>query len=105
MSRTFLRTFRPYDIEEVKAHLLVMGDLVGDCAACRALGIDVLNTRTCPQCGTPFKYIASRRLDTHPGERFQFAVRMSEKRPDLTLVDYTDYTKAMGQKQARDFFA
>ncbi len=104
MAIEFLRTFKKYDIEEVRQHLLMMGDLTADCAACRALGIDVYGAHQCPQCGTPFKYLASRRLEAHPGECFQFAVRMSEKRPDLVLIDYTDYTKAVGQKKARDFF-
>ena len=104
MATEFLRIFKRYDIEEVRSHLLIMGDLTGDCAACRELGIDVMRAHECPKCGTPFKYLASRRLEAHPGERFQFAVRMSEKRPDLVLLDYTDYTKAMGQKKARDFF-
>ena len=104
MTTEFLRIFKKFNIEEVRDHLLIAGHLVGDCAACRALGIDVLNAHKCPECQTAFKYLTSRRLELHPGERFQFAIRMTEKRPDLILVDYTDYTKAMGQKKARDFF-
>ena len=104
MAIEFLRIFKKFDIEEVRSHLLIAGDLTGDCAACRALGIDVMSARECPECHTPFKYLSSRRLELHPGERFQFAVRMSQKRPDLILLDYTDYTKTLGQKKARDFF-
>ena len=104
MSKEYLRTFRPYDIEDVKQHLLIMGDLSGDCGACRALGIDSYTAATCPECGTPFKYATSRRLEMHAGERFQWARRVQEKRPDLVLIDYTDYMKTMGQKKARDFF-
>ena len=104
MSREYLRTFRAFDIEEVKQHLLIMGDLSADCASCRELGLDVYTVATCPQCGAPFKYLTSRRLEAHAGERFQFCRRMQEKRPDLVLIDYTDYTKVLGQKKARDFF-
>jgi len=104
MAREYLRTYKLFDIEEVKEHLLIMGDLTADCASCRALGIDPYRAQACPQCQTPFKYMTSRRVDTHPGERFQFARRMQEKRPDLMLIDYSDYTKTLGQKQARDFF-
>ena len=53
-------------------------------------------TRTCPECGTVFKYIASRRLETHPSERFQLAKRLAEKRPDLLLIDYQDYQITAG---------
>ena len=101
----YVRTFLPYQLPEILAHLLITGDLTADCAACRALGIDAYSAKNCPQCGTEFKYAASRRLDTHAGERFQWARRMHEKRPDLILLDYSDFMKAQGQKKARDFFA
>jgi hypothetical protein len=103
--KEFLRTFQPFDIEELKQHLLIMGDLSGDCASCRALGIDFYSAQNCPECGTPFKFLTSRRLESNAGERFQWAKRMKEKRPDLVLIDYTDYSKLLGQKKARDFFA
>ena len=103
--REYLRVFKPFEIEDIRQHLLIMGDLVGDCAACRALGIDVYHAKTCPECGTPFKYMTSRRLEAHSGERFSFAKRMEEKRPDLLVIDYTDYMKVLGQKKARDFFS
>ena len=100
----YLRTFRQFDLEDVKQHLLIVGDLSGDCASCRALGIDSYSAKSCSQCGTVFKYVTSRRLEAHPGERFQFARRIQQKRPDLTVLDYTDYDKAIGRKKARDFF-
>lgn len=100
----YLRVFKPFDIEDVRKHLLIMGDLKGDCGACRALGIDSYSAAQCPECGTPFKYVTSRRLEANPGERFQLARRLYEKRQDLIFIDYTDYTKVLGQKKARDFF-
>ncbi len=103
--REFLRTFKSFDIEEVKQHLLIMGDLSADCANCRHLGIDGYTAKACPECGAPFVYVTSRRLELNPGERFQFARRMTDRRPDLVIIDYTDYTKVLGQKKARDFFA
>lgn len=105
MSHEFLRTYKEYHIEDVKKHLLIWGDLSGDCASCRNLGIDVFSAQTCPQCGTEFRYVTSRRLESHMGERFRLVRRMQEKRPDLTFIDFSDYTKILGQKQARDFFA
>lgn len=105
MDQCFLRVYKSFDLEDVKKHLLIAGDLSGDCASCRALGIDSYTAKQCPECGTPFKYGTSRRLDAHPGERFRFAKRMLEKRPDLILIDHTDYTQMIGQKKARDFFS
>lgn len=100
----YLRVFKPFDLAEVQQHMLILGDLVGDCASCRALGIEPYSTTVCPECGTPFKYVTSRRLESHSGERFHLAKRMAEKRPDLIFIDYTDFSKAVGQKKARDFF-
>lgn len=104
MGQHYLRIFKPFDLEEVKKGLLITGDVTGNCAACNALGIDPYQAKACPECGTPFRFIASRRLETHPGERFQLARRFAEKRPDLTLIDLSDYQKAAGAKTARDFF-
>lgn len=104
MPNEFLRTFLSYDIDEVEKHLLITGDLKGDCAACRALGIDHYTAKKCPECGTEFKYCASRRLEANPGERFQWAARMKEKRPDLIQIDYTDFFKIIGRKKVRDIF-
>ncbi len=104
MGHEFLRVYKSFSFEEVEKHLLIMGDLKGDCASCRALGIDSYSARQCPECGTPFKYVTSRRLEANPGERFQWAKRVSEQRPDLIPIDYTDYSKTLGKKKAREFF-
>ena len=104
MSHHYLRVYRPVQLEEVKKSLLIIGDLSGNCASCGSLGINAYETKACPECKTVFKYIASRRLETHPSERFQLARRLAEKRPDLLLIDYLDYQKAAGDKAARDFF-
>lgn len=103
MGKEYLRTFKLFDFDEVKQHLLIMGDLKGDCAHCRALGID-LSAGTCPECGVPFKYATSRRLESHPGERFQFMRRLQERRPDLTFIDYADYSHFLGKQKVRDIF-
>ena len=101
----YLRIFKSFDIEEVRKHLIIMGDLSADCGSCRMLGIDAIAAKSCPQCGTQFKYAASRRVSNNPGERFGWAKRTQEKRPDLILIDFEDYSKILGQKKARDFFA
>lgn len=104
MSEDIVRVYQFHDFDEVKKHILILGDLTGDCGACRALGIDPWTASRCPGCGTEFKYVTSRRLETHSGERFKFVRRMRDKRPEWTIVDYTDYTKTQGHKNARDFF-
>jgi len=104
MSQHYLRTYKEYDIEDVKKHLLIMGDLSSDCASCRALGLDISNATHCTECGTEFKYVTSRRADPHSPERFRIVKRAQQRAPKLAFIDYEDYTKAVGQKKARDFF-
>lgn len=104
MSREFLRIWRGFDLDEVEKHLLILGDLTGDCASCRELGIHYQDAKECPRCKTSFKYVTSRRLETHPGERFQLASRLCDRRPDLAFIDYEDYKRTLGRKKAREFF-
>jgi len=104
MAQHYLRTFKLFNTEDVKKSLLIAGDLTANCASCNALGIDPYQAKTCPECGVTFKYIASRRLETHPSERFHLARRLAEKRPDLMLLDLSDYQKAEGSKAAKEFF-
>lgn len=105
MGREFLRTWQTFDIEEVEKHLLIIGDVTGDCASCRQLGISYQQAKECPKCNTLFRYVTSRRLETHPGERFQIVGRLRERRPELIFIDYEDYKRTLGRKKARDFFA
>jgi len=104
LAHEFLRTWQQFDIEEVEKHLLMVGDVSGDCAACRELGISYQGAKECPRCKTIFKYMTSRRLETHPGERFQVVSRLRQRRPDLIFIDYEDYKRTAGRKKAREFF-
>lgn len=100
----YLRIWKSFDIEEVEKHLLLLGDLTGDCGACRELGISYQTAKECPRCKAAFRYVTSRRMETHPGERFHIVARIHDKRPELIFIDYDDYKKILGRKKARDFF-
>ncbi|MFC1509779.1 hypothetical protein ACFL60_08885 [Candidatus Omnitrophota bacterium] len=88
----FIRVWKEFDVEDIAKHLLVVGDLTGDCSGCRALGIDYSKETSCPKCGTDFKYIATRTRETR---------RIKVKRPDLVFVDFDDYKKAWGRIKAK----
>ena len=101
----WIRVWYEKDIAEIEQHLMMIGDLKGDCAQCRELNLDYKQVRQCPKCGTVFHYITSRRLESHPAERFQIVKRTNEIRPDLVCIDYEDYKKLTGRQKARDFFS
>lgn len=100
----WIRVWKDEHLPEIQAHLMIVGDLKGDCASCKELNLDYKTARQCPHCGTLFKYITSRRFESHPGERFQIVKRLSDLRKDLIWIDYDDYKKLTGREKAKDFF-
>ncbi len=97
---SFIRSWKQYDINQVKEHLIIVGQLTGDCANCKAIGIDYLDAKTCPQCNTEFKFIATRQVPTP----HYLLKRIQEKRPELEFIDYSDVKSAVDRNKAREFF-
>ena len=100
----YIRVWQNCDVQELSKHLLIVGDITADCAACRELGIDYAQARSCPKCGTVFRFIASRSTGHLDRGRGGTVKRIKERRPDLTFIDYEDYKNVTGKQQARDFF-
>lgn len=100
----YIRIWQNCDIQEITKHLLVVGDITADCASCRELGIDYVQTKTCPKCGTTFRFIASRNTGPMDKARGGTVKRIKDRRPDLTFIDYGDYKEMTGKEQARNFF-
>jgi hypothetical protein len=100
--RSWLRTWKSFDINEVKDHLIIVGQLSGDCAKCKAIGVDYLNVKQCPDCQTEFKFIATRQ--NQGNFPHLLLKRIEEKRPDLEFIDYSDFKAAIDRNKAREFF-
>ncbi|MEW6009261.1 MAG: hypothetical protein AB1629_06485 [Candidatus Omnitrophota bacterium] len=96
-----IRTWKYYDINEIKAHLVIVGQLSGDCANCKAIGIDYLTAKTCPQCKAEFKFIATRQSNTP----HHLLKRIQVQRPELEFIDYSDFKLAVDRNKAREFFS
>lgn len=95
--RAYIRIWQNLDLEEIQGHLLIAGDPKADCANCREIGIDVSN-KFCPKCKTEFKYIATRIQGGHVQ-----AKRLKAKRPDLIIIELSDFKEAQARDQAREF--
>jgi hypothetical protein len=91
-----IRVWKEMDILDIEKHLLIAGDVSGDCSSCRKLGINYSSAKTCPECGNEFKYIASRSHEIK---------KIKQRRPDLIFIDFDDYKKATGKIKARDIFS
>ena len=100
----YLRIWQSCDIAEVTKHLLIVGDITADCAACRELGIEYASAKSCPQCKTVFRFIAARNTGPLDRDRGGTVKRIKDRRPDLTFIDYDDYKNITGKQNARDFF-
>ena len=98
MNRRYLRVYKGLDINDVKEHLLVYGDLSANCANCQAIDIK-LDALKCPTCQTEFRYIAFRNVRNHLPKLH----RLSEERPQITLVDYDDFSRLWGALKAENF--
>jgi len=104
MDKQYLRIWLEQKIEDVDEHLLIVGDVCGDCARCKEVGLEFSVVKECPHCHTPFKYISSRNATGSTDRRFHEAKRILHKRSDLTFIDYDDYKKMSGRNKAKKFF-
>jgi len=104
MGKTYyMRIWQRVDIEQIQKHLMIVGDVSGDCASCREVGLKYVEVKTCPQCGVEFKFMSARTAGSLKSSGAHVR-RLKERRPDLTFVDYEDYKNITGAKKARDFF-
>ncbi len=100
----YIRIWQNCDIAEITKHLLIVGDVTADCAACRELGIAYAQAKTCPKCGVVFRFITSRLAGKMDLNRGATVKRIKDRRSDLTFIDYEDYKEITGKQQAREFF-
>lgn len=98
MNEKLVRVYKKLDIQHVKAHLLIYGDLGGSCAACQKMDIKLEATR-CPECQAEFYYLAFRNPRVHMPK----ILKLSQERPQAAIIDYEDYSRLVGEQKAREF--
>jgi hypothetical protein len=102
MANYYIRVAKELDYDEITKHLLIAGDLTGDCFSCRQVGIDHSREKYCPQCKTDFRYISLRKF-SDPVKGAQIA-RLCQKRPDLTYVEYADIKEIADRLKVKNIF-
>jgi len=98
MSQKFIRIYKKLDLNEIKKHLLIYGDLSAQCADCQTMDLK-LDMTACPKCGTAFKYIAFCNVRNHLPK----LQKINDERPEVLFVDFEDYKRHIGELKARDF--
>ena len=99
MSKKYIRIFQQHDVKEMKPHMIVYGDLGGFCGNCDSIKVKLEHAK-CPECETDFRYIAFRNPKVHMPKLYKLA----QDRPQMTFVDFEDYTRVLGASKAEDFF-
>jgi hypothetical protein len=98
MSKKLLRVYKKMDIDEVKSHLLIYGDLGGMCAHCQKMDIKLEESHCCA-CHAEFRYIAFRNVHGHMSK----ILNLQETHPCIAIVDYDDYRHHIGALKAQEF--
>ncbi len=98
MSDNLIRVYQKQDVNAIKPHLLIYGDLGGSCASCNKIDIK-LESKNCPGCQTEFKYISFRNVRVHVPK----ILKLLEQNPALMIIDYEDYSRNIGAMKAHDF--
>ncbi len=101
MANYFIRVAQEVSFDLVSKHLLVVGDLTGDCFSCRELGIDYAREKYCPGCKTDFRYICFRKSAFVSCAQIS---KLCQKRPDLVYVEYGDIKDIADRIRAKNFF-
>lgn len=99
MNKKLIRIWKELDIDDIKEHLFVMGDLSGNCNKCSEIGLSEA-LAMCPKCQAEFRYFAFRQPETNMSKMMKIRVA----RPDLIFVDYQDFKKITGSLKAKEFF-
>jgi len=98
MNQHLLRIYNKFDLDEVKSHLLIYGDLAAQCANCEKMELK-LEDHNCSACGTEFKYISFRNVKT----QIPKVHKIMAQRPGMKVIDFDDYKREIGAKKAKDF--
>ncbi len=98
MNEKLIRVYKKFDINTIKKHLLIYGDLSANCANCNEIGIK-LDMPKCPKCATEFKYVAFRNVKTNLPKMN----KLTAQRPSLNIIDIDDYQRSVAALKAEEF--
>ena len=98
-----IRVWSALDPDEVNKHLLLMDDHYGICANCKQTGLVYLEHKTCPNCKTEFRFLATRM--TSPGEVGKLLNRIRSEGLQLQVIDRGDFEKSSAKKAIDNLFS
>ena len=99
MNPKFIRVYKKIDIDDIKEHLMIVGDLSASCSKCNHMGIKIEMSQ-CPECNAAFRYIGFRNVK----ENMPKMLKLGESRPELIFIDFDDFKRMTGAVRAQEFF-
>lgn len=104
MPKHWIRVWKEMDVEEIQKSLLVIGDINAYCGACKEIGLPYKTVTACPSCGAAFRFSSSKLTAGNSPGRYKEAHRITQARPDLTFIDFDDFTKHTTRSKAQELF-
>ncbi|MCZ8157516.1 MAG: hypothetical protein O9264_15440 [Leptospira sp.] len=98
----FIRVWTQVDSDAIKKQLLYIDDLYGTCGSCKKLGLNYIKDKKCPDCGTTFKYLATK--ISNPAEVGKILARIEKEKLDLILIEREDFEKSNARDAVKDLF-
>ena len=99
MNPKFIRVYKKLDIDDIKEHLMIVGDLSASCSKCNNMNVKI-EMAQCPECQTEFRYIGFRNIK----DNMPKMLKMNESKQGLIFVDFDDFKKMTGALKAQEFF-
>jgi len=93
--RGYLRVWKDLDLEDIKNHLIVIGELSAECFSCHSVGINI-KAKSCPNCNTLFKYVGFRRKVDG-----SYINNLAKEREGLVFIDFEDFKKILDKEKAK----
>ncbi|PKA17749.1 hypothetical protein [Leptospira haakeii] len=100
--KKYIRVWQKLSVSEVSAQLMIIDDLYGTCGKCKHLGLNYTKDKSCPECGTKFKYLATNLKS--PADIAKVLARIEKENLDFVLIDREDYTLSKAKDAVKDLF-
>ncbi|TGL60976.1 hypothetical protein [Leptospira sarikeiensis] len=100
--KKYIRVWKKLSVSEITSQLMIIDDLYGTCGKCKHLGLNYTKDRSCPECGSKFKYLATNLKS--PADIAKVLARIEKENLDLILIDREDYTLSKAKDAVKDLF-
>ncbi|MGQ2799002.1 hypothetical protein ACT54M_00825 [Leptospira santarosai] len=100
--KKYVRVWKKLSVSEVSSQLMLIDDLYGTCGNCKHLGLNYTKDKSCPECKTKFRYLATN--SKSQTEIAKILGRLTKENLDLILIDRDDFNQSKAKDAVKDLF-